>query len=196
MNSEIGRVFVIVAGVSALLNSPALATPPVATTDAEAALVLCHRAERLPDHAGELLERGLELAESAVSADESDPRARLAVFCNLGKQLELGGLGFGSWGTVRRLRREIDRAHQLAPDDPDVLAAKGALLVQLPRMFGGDSRQGEALLLRSLSIRSGNEKARRYLAMALAARGAEVGAVAISDRGTATELDQVAQASR
>ena len=140
----------------------------------EEAMRLCHRAvDRRGDERARLLARGLRLAEAAVAADDGDARAHLAVFCNLGKQLDDAGLGFGSLGKLRRLRGEIDRAVELAPRDADVLAAKGAFLMELPPMFGGDRDQGEHFLRLSLAVDDDHPGAKRYLARALQARGAE-----------------------
>ncbi len=170
MESMSLKGIVVATAIGAVIAAPAPATLVDSEASANTAIDLCHRAEKSPDRAAELLDRGLRMAETAVAADESDARARLAVFCNLGKQIEYEGLGFGTMSKVRRLRREIDLAHQLAPNDPDILAAKGAMLVELPRMFGGDVRQGESLLRRSLAIRGGNASALRYLAMAIEAQ--------------------------
>ncbi len=139
----------------------------------EEALDLCHRAAECGGaKALELLDQGLELAEAAVAADGTDARARLALFCTLGKQIEREGIGFGTVSKVRRLRAEIDLAMDLAPRDADILAAKGSMLVELPKIFGGDPSAGEELLRRSLSIRSDNEHARSFLIKALEAQGA------------------------
>jgi hypothetical protein len=78
------------------------------------ALALCRASERLEGAARrEALERGLALAIAAVAADDQDAAAHFAMFCTR------GALG------------ELDTAVRLAPDDPDVLAAKGAALLSL-----------------------------------------------------------------
>lgn len=173
MISGIGAVFVAAAAIVSMAGAPVQAVVASQEDATEESLELCHSAERAPQRAEELLERGLRLAEEAVAADESNARAHLALFCNLGKQLETGGIGFSALGKVRRLRKEIDLALELDPNDADILAAKGAMLVALPSMFGGDVEEGAALLQRSLSIRSGNARARRYLEMALESRAAD-----------------------
>jgi tetratricopeptide (TPR) repeat protein len=173
MSSGIGAVFVAAAAIVSMAGAPVQATVAAQEDATEESLELCHRAERSPQRAEELLERSLRLAEEALAADESNARAHLALFCSLGKQLETGGIGFGALGKVRRLRKEIDLALELDPDDADILAAKGAMLVELPSMFGGDVEEGAALLQRSLAIRSGNERARHYLEMALESRAVD-----------------------
>src|SRR5262249_50640568 len=96
-----------------------------------------------------------------------------ALFCNLGRSMQRGRLGIESWWTVRRLGREIDAALALAPDDPDVLVAKGAFLLQLPALLGGDPGAAEILLRRALALAPEHALARRYLGEALVARGLE-----------------------
>jgi hypothetical protein len=72
------------------------------------------------------LEEGVAMSEAAVAADEHDARAHLALFCNLGKQIELSGLSWRIFARLRRARAEIDRAHELAPTDPDILAPRAS----------------------------------------------------------------------
>src|SRR5262245_6421311 len=133
-----------------------------------AALALCQQADQLPENERQSnLMRGLELAEEAVAADPCDARAHLAIFCNLGRQVQSHPLGLRQIGLIHRLKREIDTALALAPGDVDILVAKGAMLLALPRLLGGDARQGEALVREALAREPGNAEARRYLLEAL-----------------------------
>jgi Tfp pilus assembly protein PilF len=70
------------------------------------------------------------------------------------------------------LRREVDRTLELAPDFSDALAGKGALLLNLPRLLGGDAAEGERLLRRALEIDADYLTPRLALVDALRARGA------------------------
>jgi tetratricopeptide (TPR) repeat protein len=147
-----------------------------ASADATEALRLCLATEdpSAADRAG-MLNRAAALAESAVAADDADATAHLAVFCAMGKQL---GTTCGAFTMLRRLPRlkaEIDRAVELAPDYPGALIAKGAMLLELPKVLGGDRDAAEALLRRALAIDPANVDAQVYLGRALAARG-DVGA--------------------
>jgi len=129
------------------------------------ALALCNAAAH-QDVAAEraaLLERGLALAQAAVDADDTDAAGHFALFCNLGRRLQLHPLGLGSLADLRRVRHEIDRAVQLAPRSPSVLTAKGIMLLELPRLFGGDRHEGERLLRQALEIEPGSSDARRAL---------------------------------
>src|SRR5262249_35682505 len=124
-----------------------------ATSDAGA---LCHQADRGPGpepSAGPA--RGPARRGGAGRATPRDAVAHFAVFCNLGKRLEMerhGGGRFATLGDLRRVQREIDVTLTLAPDYPAALAAKGEMLVELPRLLGGDPREGERLLRRAATL--------------------------------------------
>src|SRR5205814_1266553 len=83
--------------------------------------------------------------------------------------LKLRGVGVQSLFGVRRLRREIDRTLELAPDYPDALVGKGELLCELPRLLGGDAAEGERLLRAALRVDPEFVEAHLGLARALAA---------------------------
>jgi tetratricopeptide (TPR) repeat protein len=152
----------------------ARAADPPGTPRANEALDVCGRARatRDADEKTRLAAQGLALGEQAVVDDERDPKAHFAVFCNLGTQMKQRGVSIRSMMDVRRLRREIDRTIELAPEWPDALVGKGSLLIELPGMLGGDAREGERLLREALRIDPDFLTARVTLAHALADRGA------------------------
>ena len=162
-----------------LAGRAAVAVPPGSSAAGEA-LTLCERAD---DVSGEdrrqALARGMALAENALAANARDALAHYAAVCNLGKQMEAAGIGLGQLLDLQRLRHELDTTLELAPGDADALVAKGALLLRLPRLLGGDAAQAEQLLRRALAAEPGNRTARCYLARALAARGADAAARAL-----------------
>jgi hypothetical protein len=130
----------------------------------EESLALCAAADRLPaEERMPVLARGLALADAAVALDDGSARAHFAVVCNLGKATGLGSVGFSTVRAVYRLQREIDVTLALTPNDPEALAAKGALLVKLPRWLGGDRREAERWLRRALTVDPQNVTARAYL---------------------------------
>ena len=143
---------------------------------ATAAIAICQRVEAMPERdrsaAIGQLEEGVGMGEAAVAADEHDAHAHLALFCNLGKQIELSGLSWRIFDRLRRARAEIDRAHELAPADPDVLCAKGELLRRLPSALGGDKATGLVLIRRAVEIAPNHVAARLFLAHAMADDGA------------------------
>jgi tetratricopeptide (TPR) repeat protein len=135
------------------------------------ALALCHEADQVSvAERLAVLARGLDRAEEAVRADPQDAVAHFAVFCNLGKRLEMkrrdGGL-FSTLGELRRVQKEIDTTLALAPDYPAALAAKGEMFVELPRLFGGDPQEGERLLRRAVALDPDDPRMRLMLANVL-----------------------------
>jgi tetratricopeptide (TPR) repeat protein len=159
-------------------SAPASAVPP-GSADATAAYAACDAAEGLSAAARhDALARGMALADHALAADQRDALAHFATACNLGKQMEDAGPG-GQLVRLPRLRRELDRALELAPDDADVLTAKGVLLFRLPRLLGGDADEAETLLRHALAVEPTNGTTRCYLARALSARGADAEARAL-----------------
>jgi hypothetical protein len=145
----------------------ALATGVAAQTvdrHVDEALTLCAAADRVPPAARlPIFARGLDRAEAAVALDERSAEAHFAIVCNLGKATELGGVGLGTFRAVYRLRQEIDATLALAPNHAAALAAKGALLIKLPRWLGGDRRDAEIWLRRALAVDPSNVTARAYL---------------------------------
>jgi hypothetical protein len=154
---------VLAAMLVGLLVPVAGAEEPSAVLAREA-LAVCRGVGTLPlEERPARLDEGLELAEHAVAEDEGSALAHFAAFCNRGKRLQLAGFSFAAFGEIRRLRREIDRALELAPDWPEALAGKGAMLVALPRLLGGDVLEGERLLRRALVLDPTNVEARTIL---------------------------------
>jgi Tetratricopeptide repeat len=159
--------------VTVLLAVRPAAAVPLGSSAAAESLVTCEQADDLSgDARAQALARGMAGAEDALAANDRDALAHFAAVCNLGKQMEAAGIGLRQFISLRRLRRELDAALDLAPDDADVLATKGALLLNLPRLFGGDAAEAEALLRRALAAEPDNNTARCYLARALTERGA------------------------
>ena len=166
--------FVLLVTGSAATAGPGI--PPGAlpgSARAAAALERCAAADHAHGTArADLLQQALALAEEAVDADDADARAHFAVFCALGKQMRDAGLSVFNLGKLRRVRREIDRTLELAPDSADALVGKGALLRAMPRLLGGDLREAERLLRRALDVDPEFPYAHLELARVLAANGA------------------------
>jgi len=107
-----------------------------------------------------------------MRANPRDAVAHFAVFCNLGKRLDMerhGGGLFATLGDLHRVQREIEIALALAPDYPAALAAKGEMLVELPRLLGGDPREGERL--RAVALDPDDPRVRLMLANVAQAAG-------------------------
>jgi tetratricopeptide (TPR) repeat protein len=172
----------VTAALAALVFGPSAGVARAAVLAADAsgtplareAISLCTQAsEAAAEKQRTLLERGLATAERAVAAAEADPKAHFAVFCNLGRKLESEGAGLSSVKQIERLKQEIDRSLALAPDFVDALAGKGAMLVRLPRLMGGDAEEGERLIRRAVELAPEHPAARLELAKALAEKGDE-----------------------
>jgi tetratricopeptide (TPR) repeat protein len=172
------------AAIVGLAVGIAVAADPPGSPTANESLAVCEQAGNASDPAEKrrLLARGIALGETAVAADERDAKAHFAIFCNLGKQMRLDGIGVATLVSVRRLRREIDRTVELAPDYADALVGKGALLLDLPRVLGGDLAEGERLVRAALRIDPDFIEAHLALARALLARGARTEARAEAER--------------
>jgi tetratricopeptide (TPR) repeat protein len=184
-------VLVIVA-----LASDALAAHPTGSAGAEGALAACNRSDALPERDRlAAVTAALAAAEAAVAADEHDAVAHFAVFCALGRQMRLRGLGIRDLLDVRRLGHAVDRAVELAPDWEAALVGKARYLLGLPWLLGGDSREAERLLRRALEQEPDDPDALLALAQALArhgpaadARAAAGEALAAAQRGRDDEV--------
>ena len=160
--------FVLLVTGSAATAGPGI--PPGAlpgSARAAAALERCAAA----DHAHGTARADLLQQALALAGEDADARAHFAVFCALGKQMRDAGLSVFNLGKLRRVRREIDRALELAPDSADALVGKGALLRAMPRLLGGDLREAERLLRRALDVDPEFPYAHLELARVLAANG-------------------------
>ncbi|MBH0201362.1 MAG: hypothetical protein HP496_03415 [Nitrospira sp.] len=91
-------------------------------------------------------QQGQVLGEQAVALDERYPEAHFSLFCNLGELLRVDGESLTSIFGLHRMMKELDRALELNPKYLEALSAKGALLVKLPGILGGDTKKGEKLL--------------------------------------------------
>jgi tetratricopeptide (TPR) repeat protein len=175
-------------GISLVLAAAtcvAAADPP-GTPASREALALCERVDDVPaPEQPALLDRALAQAEAAVAADERDALAHFAVFCSLGRRMRRAGIGVGALVDFRRLRREVDRTLELAPDFADALAGKGALLAETPRLMGGDPAAAESLLRRALAVDPDYVGPRLDLARVLRNRGATAEARSEAERALA-----------
>jgi tetratricopeptide (TPR) repeat protein len=167
-------VVALASGVAAgATRDVVLAEDPSGTQLGRASLSACLKSSVLRSR-GEraaLLERGLADAEKAIASHEQDAKAHFAVFCNLGRKLQNEGASLTAVSEIERMKREIDRALALEPNFVDALAAKGAMLIQLPGLMGGDEEEGEKLIRRAVDLAPDHPAARLELAKALAKKG-------------------------
>jgi len=127
-------------------------------------------------------ERGKTLAQQAVAQDDNSADAHFALFCNEGELMRLDGESISSLLALRSLMAELDRTLALKPDHTDALAAKGTMLLRLPRLLGGDPTTGEQMLRQVVQQDPNAFSSRITLAKTCNARGARNEAVAFAER--------------
>jgi len=93
-------------------------------------------------------DRGIALANQAIALDPGLADAYYALFLNLGRKSERGGMT-SQMKNLSELKRLIDRTLELDPNHAHAWEAKGEMLVRLPRLLGGSMSEGEKALRRS-----------------------------------------------
>lgn len=154
------------------------------------------RAERL-NH----FKKGEELARQAIAADDKNANAHFALFCNLGEAKRIDGESVQALVNLGTLMSELDRTIELDPNHADALAAKGTLLVKLPKVFGGDTRKGETMLRRVLELDPNAFTSRLSLAQVCQASSRHDEAVTLTNRAleiakNAKQPEKVAEAEK
>jgi tetratricopeptide (TPR) repeat protein len=175
---------------AALGAALALALPLAAAADEKAvdlaaqAMRECRAGEDAAarDSRKEHFERGEALATQAVTLDEGSAAAHFAVVCNLGEMLRLDGEKITSVLSLHRLMNEVNRTLELDPNHVNAMATKGNLLLRLPRMFGGDAKEGERLLREVVRRDENAFTSRIALARTCEARGDREEAVEFASR--------------
>jgi tetratricopeptide (TPR) repeat protein len=177
------RAAVAALALLCVASAPALAAE-TSSSLASAALTACEagRAAKARDERQAQFDRGETLAKRAVELDERNAEAHFALFCNVGELMRLDGESISSVLALRRLMAELDRTLELDPGHTDALAAKGTLLVRLPRLFGGDARKGEAMLRQVVQQDPTAVSTRLTLAETCGARGDREEAIAFASR--------------
>lgn len=179
------RLFAAVAAVLWLgMASSLLAVDRSVEDLARRARTECERGRRTEarDDRKAHFERGKSFAEQAVSQDDSNAEAHFALFCNVGELMRLDGESLSSIFALRQLMAELDRTLALKPDHTDALAAKGTMLLRLPRLLGGDPTTGEQLLREVIRQDPNAFTTRLTLAKTCKARGDRDEAVAFAER--------------
>jgi len=126
-------------------------------------------------------EKSQKLAERAVALDGQLADAHFALFCSLGERSRIDGektpaAVFGFVGVMR----ELDRTLELNPDHLDALSSKGAFLIKLPALLGGDAKKGEEMLRYVIQRDPRSINARLTLAKTYAARGKNAEALTLA----------------
>jgi len=111
------------------------------------------------------------LAEQALELNDKYPDAHYALFCSLGEQLRIDGENLSSIVGFREMMAALDRTLELKPDHLNAISSKGAFLVRLPSILGGDVERGEKMLRLVIKKEPTSINARLNLAKVLADRG-------------------------
>lgn len=115
--------------------------------------------------------RASEQAEAALERNPNSPAANFVYFAATGRILLADGLAKNLFELRRLDKQYLDRAIKLDPTYANALAAKGSVLLELPKLIGGDPEEGLRLLRRANRINPGGVGTRVSFARALARSG-------------------------
>lgn len=110
-------------------------------------------------------------AQAALVRNPDSAGANFVYFAATGRILMADGVTKNLFALRALDKKFLDRAIQLDPRYANALAAKGAVLLDLPMLLGGDSAEGLRLLRRATELNPGGVGTRISLAKALARLG-------------------------
>lgn len=116
-------------------------------------------------------DRGRALAEKAVELDSQSADAHFALFCSIGERMRSNGEVLFSVFEYGRMMDALDQTLQLNPNHTDALSSKGTILIEVPRLLGGDPEKGEAMLRQVIKVAPDSINARMVVARSCADRG-------------------------
>jgi hypothetical protein len=159
---------------------------------ANEAIAACKAGQAATDRAGKVANftRGEQLADKAIALDDNLVDAHYGRFCNLGESLRVDGEKITSVFKLKDLMRELDKTLALDPNHVEALATKGALLVQLPRLLGGDVPKGEQMLRKVVRLDDNAVNSRIVLAKACKWKGENAEGVAFAQRALQIAKDE------
>jgi len=130
-------------------------------------------------------------ADRAVALMPNDADARFMQFAAEGRIAQLGGIAAAALQLVK-LNKQLDEVLRLDPNHANALAARGGMLMKLPRLFGGNTTEGVEYLERAVSLDSTAVGKRLELAEAyhIVGRDDEARATAQSALQVAKQLDE------
>ncbi len=130
-------------------------------------------------------------ADRAVELMPESADARFVQFGADGRIAQLGGIAVAALQLVK-LNGQLDEVLRLDPNHANALAARGGMLMKLPRLFGGDTKKGVEYLERAVALDATAVGKRLELAEAyhIVGREQEAKDTAQSALETARKLDE------
>jgi tetratricopeptide (TPR) repeat protein len=128
-------------------------------------------ARELDATAMSLYHQAIAEAEAALARNPNSAGANFVYFAARGRILLADGLTKNLMELRELDRKHLDRAIELDPRYFNAIAAKGGVLLDLPRLLGGDPAEGLRLLKRANQLNPGGPGTRVSLAKALARNG-------------------------
>jgi tetratricopeptide (TPR) repeat protein len=116
-------------------------------------------------------ERGQVLAEKAVALDDRSADAHFALFCSIGERMRANGEVLFSIFEYGRMMDALDQTLLLNPHHIDALSSKGTILIEVPRLLGGDPEKGEVMLRQVIKDDPDSINARMVVARSCSDRG-------------------------
>ncbi len=187
--------------------APAQGSAPTSDREAgERELALAKEAlaegERATDDAAReaAYKRAKEHADRAVALLPDSADARFVQFGADGRLAQMGGIAVAALRLVQ-LNRQLDEVLRLDPNHANALAARGGMLMKLPRLLGGDTEKGVEYLERAVAMDETAVGKRLELAEAyhIVGREADAQATALAALETARKLgdpDRIATCER
>lgn len=170
------RAFPLILVLLAVSPSPSGAADPARPAAAEASGLVEQsfeaqkRGDALRDGWQAQYDRGIDLANRAIAADPGFADAYYALFVNEGRKADRAGLASKALA-ASRLKSLLDKTIELDPGHAHAWEARGELLLRLPRLLGGSTRDGEQALRRAGELAPRWAKPRMRLAELAWGRG-------------------------
>lgn len=136
------------------------------------------QAEKAPseEEKKRLYEQAATHAERAVQLIPENADAHFVLFGAKGRVAQMGGLASAALA-LSSLNSQLDEVLRLDPNHSDALAARGGMLMKLPRLMGGNTTEGIEHLERAVEINPNGAGTRLELAEAYEIVGREADAL-------------------
>ena len=95
--------------------------------------------------------KGSEVAQKAIKVDPSNPDTYFYYVANEASLAKFKGI-LGSFFLVKRIKKNVNKVLELDPNHTEGIAMKGAVLNSIPGIMGGDVKEAEKLIRKSLLL--------------------------------------------